>query len=340
MTDPFVAAACRSLAAAWREGRPASVLLAVSGGADSVALLDALWTGRRRRDLKGITFAVGHFDHRLRAGSARDRELVAAHAAERGLPFVTLAATHPLAGRGGLEESARDARYQALQAMARELDCQAIVTAHTATDQAETLLWRLARGAGARGLGAMRPSRKLGGLRLLRPLLSLTREETRAYCARRGLTFHDDPTNLDHRPRARLRAEVLPVLERLSPGAIRRLADAAGRLRADDDYLEARAARLTGEGAAEDIHSLAALPEPLRRRALARWVAAQTGTRRRLTATHLKALEKLVQTGRGEVDLPAADGQRCVAVVAEARLTLRTVASGQRGLHRFGAAGV
>jgi tRNA(Ile)-lysidine synthase len=317
VTDPFISAACRGFAALHPPDR---VLLAVSGGADSVAMLDALWSGRARRDLRATTFVVGHYDHALRSDSHRDRELAGELAAERGLAFVHARATGRMRNTGGLEEASREARYGALEALALANDCRAIVTAHTATDQAETLLWRLVRGAGARGLGAMRPSRKLGSLLLLRPLLGVTRSQTRGYCARRSLTFLDDPTNLDGRPRARLREEVLPVLERLAPGAVMRLAAAADRLRADDDLLEARA---SAEAPNDDAARIAGLPAPLRRRALAAWAARLLGTRRRLTATHMAALEALVGTGRGAVELPGLREVRRVAVVEKGRLSLR-----------------
>jgi tRNA(Ile)-lysidine synthase len=330
MADPFVAAACRGFAAL---RPPARVLLAVSGGADSVALLDALWSGRKRRDLSTVALCVGHFDHRLRPDSAMDRELVARLAVERGLPFVSRVANDAPGGGGGLEERAREARYQALVEMAGELGCEAIVTAHTATDQAETLLWRLTRGAGARGLGAMRARRRIEGLWLLRPLLDLTREETRAYCTRRSLPFHDDPTNLNERPRARLRAEVLPILERLAPGAVRRLAAASTRLREDDDLLEGLAA----EAAPGDIHTLSALPTALRRRALVQWAARETGSRRRLTAAHIEALEALVCSGIGEVDLPSTQAQRRCVRVVDGHLVMQLIEAGAAGLHRFGA---
>jgi tRNA(Ile)-lysidine synthase len=299
---------------------PASLLLAVSGGADSVALLDALASGRGRRDLKCLRFVVGHFDHGLRSESPLDAQLVAALAQERGLAFVQRA-TRVNAPRGcSLEHAARDLRYEALTSMADEAGCSAVVTAHTATDQAETVLWRLVRGAGAKGLGAMRPKRPLGHLQLLRPLLAVSREETRAYCQRRNLKFHDDPSNEDERPRARLRGEVLPVLERLVPGAVFRLAETAERLREDDDYLDG-AAKLT---ATEEIRADAAasLPKPLLRRVLARWVGQKLGTRQRVASAHIGALERLLTTGRGEVELPASVLTRRVAFLEGGVLVL------------------
>jgi tRNA(Ile)-lysidine synthase len=307
MPRRFVASAARGLEAL---GPPSGLLVAVSGGADSVALVQALSEARARRALAQLRLVVGHIDHRLRQDSGRDTELVAAHAARLGLTFA--AASLDLSGRANLEERAREERYAALVRLATLHRCAAVATAHTATDQAETLLWRLVRGAGARGLAAMAPERPLGPIRLLRPLLAVTREETRRFCQQRALAFHDDPTNQDGRPRARLRAEVLPVLERLVPGAVRHLAATADRLRSDDALLESL---VDAPGDRPDVERLRALPPPLRTRALARWAASVTGSRRRLSARHLEALDRLVATERGEVELPATTENACMAVV-------------------------
>lgn len=312
MSDAFVAAVARGLEAL---DPPARLLVAVSGGADSVALLDALAEARSRRSLHHVGLVVGHVDHQLRPDSGADARLVQAHAERLALPF-ELAVVNVSAAGVGLEQAAREARYEALERLAAGADCGAVVTAHTATDQAETVLWRLARGAGTHGLAAMAPRRPLGRVALLRPLLGIRREEARAYCDRQGLRFHDDPTNVDDRPRARLRAEVLPVLERLAPGATDRIAAAALRLREDDEFLESLV-RTTS-----DVAALRALEAPLRRRALLRWVEDACGTRRRVAASHLSALERLVVSGRGEVDMPARKGERFVVVLRDGQLTL------------------
>lgn len=314
MSDPFASAVARAFAALTP---PSRVLVAVSGGADSVALLEALHRGLRRRALAPVALVVGHVDHRLRADSAVDARLVARHADRLGLAYAEAALA--LGDRRNLEERAREARYAALQALAAAHGCEAIATAHTATDQAETLLWRLARGAGGRGLGGMAPRRRLGGLLLVRPMLALTREDARAFCGRAGLAFVDDPTNVDERPRARLRAEVLPVLERLVPGAVRHLAAATARLREDESVLAGLA---EPPARAADLAVLAALPPAVRRRALAAWVEHATGSRRRLTSRHLEALEQLVLSRRGEVELPASAMTRCVAVLSGSHLSL------------------
>lgn len=314
MIDPFASAVARGLEAL---APPEAVLLAVSGGGDSVALLHAIDLARGRKALRAIRCVVGHVDHRLRPDSQADAQLARAHAERLGLEFAVREVE--LTGPGNLEEHAREARYRALVAMARASGCGAIVTAHTADDQAETLLWRLVRGAGAKGLGGMPRRRDLGGITLLRPMLETTRREAREFCARRSLEFRDDPTNENERPRARIRAEILPVLERLVPGASRQLAAAAERLQADDRLLQFLSGPVEPAPA---VARLAALAPALRTRALAAWVELRNGSRRRLSHRHLAALERLVVSGEGEVELPSDAVTRCVAVVAEGRLQM------------------
>ncbi len=297
---------------------PSSLLLAVSGGADSMALLEAAAHVRHRRKLAGIRFVVGHVDHGLRDDSAHDATLVRGRSQALGLAHEERRLC--LRPGGNLEERAREARYSALGEMASAAGCDAVVTAHTATDQAETLLWRLARGTGPDGLAGMRPARLLvPRLLLLRPLLKVTRDETRAYCADSSVPFHDDPTNVDERPRARLRAEVLPVLERLAPGAALRIAEAAQRLADDADLL---GSLLPPHEPSPSRDTLRALARPLRRRWLVDWFEKTAVSRRTLGARHIESLDRLVQTGRGEVELPSRKDLRCVARIAEGRLLL------------------
>ena len=136
--------------------------------------------------------------------------------------------------------AARQARYAALVAYAREIQAGAIAVAHTATNQAETLLDRMLRGSGLRGLSAMAPVRAIApGLQLLRPMLAVTSAEVEAYVAAKGLAVVRDPTNADpHYRRSRLRHEVLPLLRRERAGADRALAELAERLRQDAEALD------------------------------------------------------------------------------------------------------
>ncbi len=198
------------------------VLIGVSGGADSLALLDLLCR-------LGYRPVVAHLDHRLRPGSWRDAQFVLRVAAQRGLPSVLVRHDVRQSRRPGhsLEEVAREVRYRFLlgEALSRRLDRVAV--AHTADDQAETILMHLLRGAGPPGLRGMRPaaslseaaaSKEAGNVVLIRPLLEITRSETTAHCAAGGLRPRTDPTNLDTSYfRNRLRHHLLPVLETYNP---------------------------------------------------------------------------------------------------------------------------
>jgi tRNA(Ile)-lysidine synthase len=211
------------------------LLAAVSGGADSVALLHAL---------RGLPFRlwVGHVDHRLRKGSAADARFVQSLARQWDLPF-TLARIDVRAAAKrrsrGIEETAREMRYKSLLAMAKRRRCAAIVTAHHAQDQAETVLFNFLRGAGSAGLAGISPARRLGaqGPLLLRPFLSISRETLRASLRAERQLFREDPTNRDIAfTRNRIRHETLPTLSRDFPGLSGRLGQLANILRDEEDY--------------------------------------------------------------------------------------------------------
>lgn len=202
-------------------------VLAVSGGADSIAtaalLVDA---GIIRPDAS----VVAHFDHRLRGAvaAAADRAVIEALCARYGLALETDAWDAPRPG----EAAARDARYRFLADAARRHGTEAIVTGHTSDDQVETVIMHMLRGSGLNGLRGMAPQRPIdGALTLARPMLCVSRDETRAYCAARDLAYHDDATNGDPSYlRNRIRRDLLPRIESAAPdarNAILRLADEA-----------------------------------------------------------------------------------------------------------------
>lgn len=192
------------------------VVVACSGGPDSTALLDAL---ARLAPPRALSLHVAHVDHGLRAESRVERDLVASAAAARGLPFTSLRAA--VAAQGpSLQDRARAARHDALRELARSLHGTAIAMAHTADDQAETVLMRALAGATPRALAAMAERRGL----LSRPLLRVWRVDVEAYCAALGLPTATDPSNRDPRHlRTRVRHELLPALETVFPAARRRL---------------------------------------------------------------------------------------------------------------------
>ena len=218
----------------------ARVLVALSGGPDSVALLHILRTLEQRRHLS--VAGVAHFNHQLRgAESDGDEAFCRALAGTLGLPFLTAAAdVRSLARETGrsLEDAARTARYAFLTAAAAEAGADAVAVGHSLDDQAETFLLRLLRGAGPAGFAGIRPRAGL----VIRPLLDISRAELRAYAAEQRLEFRDDSSNADIAiPRNRIRHELLPVLRQYSPAIAGILAREAAIARADDEFLQAAA---------------------------------------------------------------------------------------------------
>ncbi len=224
------------------------------------------------------SFEVASLDHGLRAESAAEVQLVRAWAQERGVPFHTRSLR--LATGPGVEARARDARYSALLELAHTHGLGAIATAHTATDQAETVVMRLTRGAAGRGAAGIHAQR---GDRVVRPLLFATRADTDRYVAVRGLVAVADPMNDDVSfLRVRVRREVLPALERaVGPHAVPALARFAHYAAEDDAWLQSEAlrglerARLGGGGSRLDLLAVRAMGAPIRRRALAAWLSEQ-----------------------------------------------------------------
>ncbi len=203
----------------WQPGD--RVLLACSGGADSLVALDLL---DRLQASLGHQLFVGHVDHGLWSGSAQAVELVARACQRRGLAFASVRLD--LQPGADLEARARHARYEALHAIAAAHDCARIATAHHADDQAETLLLRAARGAGLEALSGIRAHRHDG---VVRPFLEIPRAWLRALLGDEAIA--PDPSNADARfSRNALRLQVLPVLEQVLPGAAAGLARTAGHL--------------------------------------------------------------------------------------------------------------
>ena len=295
MTPTAIRATVRDYIRANQIFAPGPVVVAVSGGADSTALL--LILADLAEDL-GIVIHVAHFDHRTRPKqSAEDADFVAKLANRIGAPIRVGRADKPTK----TEDAARIARYEFLRRAASEIGATAIATGHTRDDQAETVLLHLTRGSGLAGLAAMRPLR--GGI--ARPLLSIGRQETVAVCRAARIRPRTDPTNRSLKfARNRVRLEVLPKLAKINPRAseaIARFAEAAAELQTEDDVDVASAvARARGE----DAIVIAALGPTVRSRALA--LAWRDATGRALGARQRKALADLAGTedGSSSLDLP------------------------------------
>ena len=297
------------------------LLVGVSGGPDSMALLHFLVGYRARTGLPAGGLHVAHVNHRLRgAESDADAAFVREAAAALGLPC-SEASVDPGAerangaargrpGRGvAPEEWARALRYGALAAMAAPAGASRLAVAHTADDQAETILFRLVRGAGLRGLSGMRPRGRVHGLEVVRPLLTTTREQVLDYLRRRDVAFRLDLTNesLDL-SRNFLRHEILPRLsERLNP-AVRDALLRSGALMAEADaYLEARArralprvlrAREPGK-IALDARSLLLYPKVLQKYLFRCALRELNGEVLDLSASHIEALLTLLRSSTG-----------------------------------------
>lgn len=314
------------------------VVVAVSGGADSTALMLAL-EELRGAGLLELDVGVAHLNHGLRGHRGdEDARWVAERAGALALEVVLADASVGARARDerdNLEQSARRARYEFLSRVARERDAVAVLVAHTLDDQAETVLLRLLRGSGADGLGGMRAERSLeegGQVALRRPLLGWARRtDTEKYCRERGVEFRADEMNDDERfARVRVRRRLMPLLATFNPRAAEALSRAAELLREDSTALETLAGRLLEEAcegisllvpgetssrvmnrAAGDeiseggevwplrVDILAAALPALRRRALRQWLALGRGGLRRLELAHIVAVERLLEGTRG-----------------------------------------
>jgi tRNA(Ile)-lysidine synthase len=313
-----------------RSSRP--VLVACSGGADSLALAAAVAFEAPRAGVPAGALTV---DHGLQEGSAERAEATADLLRKLGLAPVDVL-TVEVGADGGPEAAARDARLRALEAAAGGAR---IALGHTLDDQAETVLLGLGRGSGPRSIAGMVEDRAAGGgegggVMWWRPLLGVRRATTRQACADQGLPVWDDPWNADPAyTRVRLRAEALPLLEDVLGGGVApALARTAHLLREDLDALDALAAvegaRLTGRDGL-DARGTAALPAALRRRVLRAWL--RDGGVPDVQAVHLHAVDALLVDwhGQGRVDLPGGAG----VVRASGRLVLRPGSEGATPRH-------
>ncbi|MBM3940755.1 MAG: tRNA lysidine(34) synthetase TilS [SAR202 cluster bacterium] len=289
-------------------GRP--IVLAVSGGADSLALLAAFGAlaPKRRPPL-----VVAHFSHGLRPAAAeREARIVARAAAAFDAPFMRGHAKAAGVRQAEAEAPARAARYAFLAEVARAHDAVGVATGHTLDDQAETVLLRLARGSGLRGAAAMRPWSTIdtpaGPVTILRSLLGLSRADTEAVCAEAGLRFARDPTNRSVRfARNRIRHRVLPELSRVNPRAAEALARFAEDAREDDallrDLAMARVApfeeRTDGAVSWRDRARLRSIDRPLLARALESAWAHVRGRGATLTHAQVEAMRRLIASSEG-----------------------------------------
>ena len=301
-----------------------TIVVAVSGGADSTAMLLAIEELKSNNKLFA-DICVAHFDHRIRASSGKDAKWVANLASKLGFKSVI--------GRGkvlddvvetndNLEQAARKARYAFLERTAKKVSANYVLTAHTMDDQAETVLMRLMRGSAGTGLGGMeslRPLAKNSSIKLARPLLWARRTETEDYCRLRKVEFLSDEMNEDETfARVKVRKHLLPLMQSFNNRIVEALSRTAAQLREDSAVLFTdsgallRRASIPNEDSetkapALDVKVLANAAPALRRRALRQWLSDARGGIRRLEMVHLSAVENLLKGNAGGrvVELPS-----------------------------------
>lgn len=283
--------------------------VAVSGGADSVALLRALL---ELREELGIVLSVVHFNHKIRGceGDA-DAEFVAELTRQHGLDLHHSGADVPAFAKKhhlSTEAAARRLRYEMFRRLLAEQGVDKVATAHTRDDQAETVLLRVLRGAGTRGLAGVHPTLKLENGAIVRPMLEISRAEVEDYLKSLGQVWREDATNADVAyTRNRVRHELLPLLERhYNPNIREVLADAAEIAREEDEFWEASIEKLVNDSieSAGEITTVRFQSEPLAiRRRLLRRAAERAGTQ--LDFQHAEQILALLEKPKGaEVELP------------------------------------
>lgn len=297
--------------------RGQTVLVAVSGGPDSLTLLDVLANLAAERDLR---LAVAHLDHGLRPDSADDADFVAGVAASLGLDCVRERVDLPaiLADSGESPEAvARSVRYAFLARAAAAIGADRIALGHNADDQAETVIMRLLRGSGSDGLAGIPPVR----LPYCRPLIRTPRAAIEEYCRQRDLHPRLDSTNAE--PiylRNRLRHQLLPQMREYNPRLTESLGELAERLRAEAAYLrDAAEAALAGLQNADGLDSaaLASCPTALQRVVLRVYHGRETGELP-MAYHHIERLRELITAQRGQHQLPGGN----IARVEYGRLTI------------------
>ena len=273
-----------------------AVIVAVSGGADSLALADAILKESKPLAISVIAVTI---DHQLQSESSAQAEKVCTQLKELGYEKIIVEKVM-VDTQSGIEAGARDARYKALAAWAEKEKATKIFLGHTRDDQAETVLLGLARGSGTRSLSGMAATNG----KYIRPLLTITRAETEQACKEIGVNFWVDPhnSNLDF-SRVKVRNEVLPVMEeKIGPGIAAALARSAEILRDDADALDAIASEEIShlDLADLDCDQLAALPRAIRTRVIRSAIYAAGAPAGSINWDHVSLVEALVTRWRGQ----------------------------------------
>jgi tRNA(Ile)-lysidine synthase len=275
----------------------ASILVGLSGGADSVTLVSAFVEMRERLGLK---ISAAHLNHGIRGAECdRDEEFVRDMCARLGIGLV-IERAEGLGAVANLEERAREVRREFLERTADLMGAEFVALGHHRDDQAETVLMRLMRGAGAAGMAAMA---ERGPGKIIRPMLSLTRREIREYLGARRISFVEDSSNSSRDIlRNRVRAELIPMLERdYAPGFSGRLVELASEMRSLDELVTAIAAReldaMVAIGGALDVSGFSALNRAVRAVVVRLHLSERMGSLRRISRAHIDAVLHLILEG-------------------------------------------
>ncbi len=290
------------------------VVVALSGGPDSTALLSALYDLRREYNLK---LHIAHLDHMLRgkAEVKKDYDYVLNLANRLKLPFCLGKAKVPeyAKDRGlSLEEAAREMRYEFLFNIAKDINADKIALGHTLDDQAETVLMRLIRGAGLSGLRGIPPKRRLNGKFIIRPLIEVWRKDIEAYLRGLKIKARQDSTNLMPKfLRNRIRHELIPYLEKFNPNIKGVLARDAQNFLYDYEVLAAivdkafkSCAKVRRDSVDIKLRNLISRPNGLRRQILRKAIEASKGNLRSIDYSLIEKLEDLIKSRKGSLDLP------------------------------------
>lgn len=291
--------------------RTGCVLVACSGGADSLALLTAIVFEAPKVSIRVIGVVV---DHGLQDGSAEHTARVVAQMAELGVDETASIRVTVDPGPAGIEAGAREARYAALGQLAEHFEADVVLLGHTRDDQAETVLLGLTRGSGGRSLAGMRPTFHLdqntNGARFTRPMLDLTRAQTEAACRAQGVGFWTDPHNEDPRfTRSRIRHTVMPMLEaELGPGVAAALARTGEQLRHDMDFIQVNELdayhRARSQDGSIDMDEIDDVGLAIRTRAVRRAAIESGAIPSELTHEHVRAMLRLLGRTGKETQLP------------------------------------
>ncbi|MEI6787553.1 MAG: tRNA lysidine(34) synthetase TilS [bacterium] len=289
------------------------ILVAVSGGADSMALLHSLHQAAKKSRWR---LTVAHLNHGIRGKAAgEDAAFVEAMARRLRIPCVVGQCRVPaLAKRKGisLEMAAREARYAFLARTARSVKADCVATAHTADDQVETILLKLVRGAGRGGLSGMAAQSLVEGLPLVRPLLDVSRGEIESFLRERGLSWREDESNRDAAfLRNRVRHELLPFLEKKFNPRIREAVLRTGEvLRAEDEWMDEMAWRILRDCPSVEPDKLSAYPLAARRRVIRLWLVQQGIPVTDLDFDSIARVEALLGRRQGSKTVELAGGWR------------------------------